>query len=329
MLLPSITYRQPATTGELLDLLQEFGDKAAVIAGGSDLIVQLKNNTASVSHLIDLGAVQELNYIQYDRQEGLKIGAATTLLEIIRNKTIKEHYPALVQAADAVGAFQHQAMGTIGGNLCLNTRCWYFNQSASWRKSRETCFKMGGNKCHAMPKSPNCHASYCGDTAGMLIAYGATVTLEKKGSSRTINLEELYSGDGKAPHRLQPGEILTEIRVPAPEPEQRSIYLKLRQRNAIDFPEVGVALNTVWNGKGCSKLRLVLTAVAPRPVVVTEAEAIVRTRGWDAGIEAEISEAALKAGKPVPNMAGSVSYRKKMLGMMTQQAIDAVNPAKQ
>jgi 4-hydroxybenzoyl-CoA reductase subunit beta len=328
MRLPIITHLEPENLDEALQLLDQYDDQTALLAGGSDLMVQYKNRTTKASHVIDLHKIKSLKYISYNQEEGLKLGATTTLLEIIRNDDIKNNYPALAQAAEYVGAFQHQSMGTIGGNLCLNTRCWFFNQSATWRKARPVCLKMGGEVCHVVPNSKECYASYCGDTAGILIAYQATATIVKNGAERTIPLEELYSGDGIKPIALARGEILTEIQVPAPKPGQAAVYLKLRERNAIDFPQVGVAVNTVWDNKTCVQAKLVLTAVAPKPVVVGEIEDILKGKEWgDPAVVLAVKEAATKAGKPVANMTGAVTHRKKMLGAMTQDALDKVAPS--
>jgi 4-hydroxybenzoyl-CoA reductase subunit beta len=327
MRLPLITHFEPENLEEALQLLDQYDDQTALLAGGSDLMVQLKNRTTKTSNVIDLHKIKSLKYINFNQEEGLKLGATTTLLEIIRHDEIKKNYPTLVQAAEYVGAFQHQSMGTIGGNLCLNTRCWFFNQSSTWRKARPVCLKMGGDICHVVPNSTTCYASYCGDTAGILIACQATLTISKKGSQRTIPLEELFTGDGKQPMALEKGEVLTEIQVPAPKPGQAAVYLKLRERNAIDFPQVGVALNTIWDKNTCVQAKMVLTAVSPKPVVVTEIENILKGKEWgDPALISAVKEAATKAGKPVANMTGAVTHRKKMLGLMAQDALDKVAP---
>lgn len=326
MRIPDINYLEPDNLDEALRLLEVYKNSVEVVAGGSDLLVQLKNRTSSASHLVDLHKIKSLNNIVFDSEKGLKLGATTTLLEIIRNEVIKENYPALVEAAEKVGAFQHQAMGTIGGNLCLNTRCWYFNQSARWRKARPICLKMGGDVCHVVPNSRDCYASYCGDTAGILIAYRAKAVVSKNGSQRIIPVEELFTGNGKQPISLESDEIITEIQVSAPKQGQKGVYLKLRQREAIDFPQVGVSLNTVWEGHNCIEARMVLTAVSPKPVIVDEVEKIIVGNAVDSQIITAFKEAAQNSGQPVANMAGGVRHRKKMLGIMAEKALKKVAP---
>jgi 4-hydroxybenzoyl-CoA reductase subunit beta len=224
-------------------------------------------------------------------------------------------------------------MGTLGGNLCLNTRCFFYNQSQFWRQARPLCFKTGGETCHVVRGGDHCYSVYQGDLAPVLIALGARVKLAKKGGEWVMSLLDLYTGKGEEPIALELGEILTEVEIPAPAPDCKSggsslataswggDYQKLRYRGAMDFPLVGVAAVLNWNGGSCARARVVLTAVASAPVVVEEASKLLEGQKPDEEVIARAAEAAYESAHPVANVGSTPRYRRKMVRAMAKRAI--------
>lgn len=177
MSLPKMDYQAPATLSEAVALLNEHGREAKVLAGGTDLVVACKLRNVKPRLLVSLGGIPALKGISFDAKDGLTIGAMTSLHELRYHPSVVNNYPALAEAAAVVGATQLQHMGTLGGNICLETRCMYYNQSESWRKSRAVCLKMGGSVCHVVTKGKKCYAVFSGDTAPALMALGAALRL--------------------------------------------------------------------------------------------------------------------------------------------------------
>jgi 4-hydroxybenzoyl-CoA reductase subunit beta len=315
----------PSTLSDVFSLMAEQGEKARLLAGGTDLLVASKLRNVKPSLLVSLGGIPALKGIQFDEKEGLRIGAMTTLNEVRYHPDVIKHYPALAEAAAAVGTTQLQTMGTLGGNLCLDTRCTYYNQSASWRKTRAMCLKMGGDVCHVVHKGKKCHAVYSGDMAPALMAHDARVKLVDSAGERTVNIRDLYMGDGKTPNHIKPGEILYDVTVPPPAEKQGSTYLKYRVRGSIDFPLAGVAVRVTLTKDGiCQDCRIVINAVSFGPVSVPDAEDVLRGKGLKEDLIDQAAEQAAKAAHPVANTVGaSPSYRRKMIGILTRRALMA------
>jgi len=331
MRLPKFEHLQPESLEEALDLLSEHGGEVKVVAGGTDLLVSMKQRLLTPGYLLNLKGFEELDFIE-EGKEGLRIGALTRLTTIIKSPLVREKFPVLTQAASCVSAPPLQNMGTLGGNLCLDTRCFFYNQSRFWRQARPLCFKTGGEVCHVVKGGDHCYSVYQGDLAPVLIALEARVKLVKKGGERVIPLLDLYTGKGEEPTALEAGEILTEVEIAAP-PDYKSggssltiaswggDYQKLRYRGAMDFPLVGVAAVLNWNGKSCARARVVLTAVAPAPVVVEEAGNLLEGRKPDKEAIAGAAEAAYEVAHPVANIGSTPLYRRKMVRVMTKRAI--------
>lgn len=323
MRLPKMDHEAPATVKEACTLLDKHGADARLLAGGTDMLVACKLRNLSPKLLVSLEDISPLKGIEFQEDEGLKIGAMTSLHDVRYHPSVLDHYPALAQAAAAVAAVQLQYMGTLGGNLCLDTRCIFYNQSDSWRKSREVCLKMGGEVCHVVTKGKKCYALFPGDTAPALIALGAQVKLVSSSGERVVAVGELYTGDGKAPIALQPGEVLTEIQAPPPQGRQRSVYMKYRIREAIDFPLVAVAARMDANGDGtCTDCKVVLNAVGSGPTEVSGAGDLLKGKAPTDELISQVAEMSVKAAHPVANTAGSSpAYRRKMAGILTRRAL--------
>ena len=233
--LPKLDYISPSTVKEACSLLEQNKGEAEVLAGGTDLLVACKLRNIKPVHLVSLKKIPELTGVTYQEKTGLRIGAMTPLSVMRYNSYIMKYYPALFQAAAAVGTPQLREMATIGGNLCLNTRCIYYNQSDNWRKSRAVCLKMGGDICHVVPKGKKCYATFSGDIAPALIALDAKVKLISCSGERVIPVEDLYSGNGVEPLSLRTDEVLTEIVVPTPMEKQGSALLKVPPKEGYLF----------------------------------------------------------------------------------------------
>ena len=319
MRLPKFEHLQPQSLHEALDLLSEHGEEAKVIAGGTDLLVTMKHRLLTPRYVINLKGLG-LDFIE-ESQEELRIAALTRLTTLIKSPLVRERFPVLAQAASCVAAPPLRNMATLGGNLCLNTRCFFYNQSQFWRQARPLCFKTGGEMCHVIKGGDHCHSSYQGDLASVLIALEARVKLAKKGSERVIPLLDLYTGKGEVPIALEAGEILTEVEIPTPPVSWGGDYQKLRYRGAMDFPLVGVAAILDRNGESCARAKVVLTAVASAPVVVEEASKLLQGQKLDEEAIAEAAEAAYEVAHPVANVGSTSRYRRRMVRVMTQRAI--------
>ena len=323
MRLPALEHLEPTSLPDACRLLQEKGgDGIKPMAGGTDLLVSMKQRVVTPRFLLNLKGLQELRGVEYDESRGLKIGPSVTLRELQAAPDVQQRYPALTEAAHAVGAAQHQFMGTVGGNLCLDTRCWYYNQSHAWRKSRPACLKLGGEVCHVIKGGKACLATYQADLAPALLALGAEVQVTDVGGERTLPLEELFTGQGKSPHALQPAEILSGVRVPTPPAASGASYKKLRLRESIDFPLVGaaVALSLEAGNGAIQEARVFVTAVGSGPVRVPKAEEALQGKPLTEDILEIAGEEASRVAHPVANTPTSPDYRKKMAAVFMKRA---------
>jgi 4-hydroxybenzoyl-CoA reductase subunit beta len=264
-----------------------------------------------------------LDFVTYDEETGLRIGALTRLATLIRSPLVKERFPIIAQAARTVATPPLQTMGTLGGNLCQDARCFYYNQSELWRAAQPDCYKSGGALCRAIRGSDRCHAAYQGDLAPVLIALEARAKLARNGEQRRIPLQRLYIGKGENPIGLAPDEVLTEIEIPPQPGKWGGEYQKLRHRGAMDYPLVGVAavLGQDGHGRGCDRARIVLTAVASAPVVVEEAGQVLQMQQLDEATIARAAQAVYEAVHPIARIGSASLYRHKMARVLTQRAI--------
>lgn len=261
--LPQFSLVRPGTLDEAVAALQAAPD-AALAAGGTDLIVRLRKGLVDASTLIDLTGIDALDGITAT-EAGLRIGAGVTLGEIERSDVIAEGYPAVAKAASNVAGPSHREVATLGGNLCLDTRCVYYNQSHWWRKSNDFCLKYQGDTCHVAPKGNRCRAAFSGDVAPALMVHGAEIEITGPKGTRRIALGDFYDEDGAAHLLLDAGEILVAVHLPAA--DMVSDYEKIRVRKAVDFPLAGVAL-AVDRDKSGARLRLAVTGTNSRPFLV-------------------------------------------------------------
>ncbi|MBI2848787.1 MAG: FAD binding domain-containing protein [Chloroflexi bacterium] len=320
--LPKTEYLEPRTVKDACSILSTK-EGAKLLAGGTDLLVSMKQRVWTPAYVVGLKAITQLAYIDYDEKKGLRIGALTTLRDLVKSPVIQSKYPVIAHSAKEAATLQIQNMGTLGGNICLDTRCWYYNQSHFWRQSRAVCHKLNGDVCHVIKGSKECWAAYCGDTAPGLIALGAKVKLENSKGERVVALKDFFTRDGKNPNVLKSDEVMTEIQVPPLPPHSGTAYLKLRLRKAIDFPMVGAAVFIQLDGKDgiCKDARVVVNAVDTAPLEVEEAAKALQGKKFTDDALKEAQEASYKKVRPVPNMGGgSPTYRRKMVRVFVERA---------
>ncbi len=331
MTLTDLDYYRPQTLKEGLTLLKDHEGKFRPLAGGTDLINNMKVGLNPAEVLVDLTGIEALSTIECSVDKPIIAGGTATIWDLIHQPEVKEKLAALFQAGSGVGAVQHQQMGTLGGNICQDTRCWFYNQTRHWRRAHPLCYKTGGDQCLAMKKSERCHAAYCSDLAPALMAYGATIKLSSLDSERIIPLAEFYTGEGKTPTNIKPSEIISEITIPQSAWKTKSAYIKLRSRKSIDFPQAGVAVVVSEEDGLVTDVSLALTALESGPVLVKGIGEIFRglkTEELDAEkISALAQECAVIAGKdvlPVANMSYRPAYRRRMVGVLIEETLNKI-----
>ena len=316
MRLPKFRYVEPESIKEASTiLLDEPGAK--FLAGGTDILPNMKHRVELPSVVVNIKKIPELNTIQQDNG-AIRIGALTSLKKVYEYPIIAKNLSALASAASSVGSYHHQTMGTIGGNICQQNRCKYFNQSQWWRSSRPTCFKAGGEICHVVNKNEICYSSYCGDVAPALLVLDAKIILQSRDHFREIPLEALFSGNGKAPLNFQRGELLTQIVIPETAMDGFSTYLKCANRESIDFPVVGTAF---WASMEKKEYRVAFTAVDRKPLRGNRVEDFLKGKNLSEELLEEANQIASREANPVKTSNYSPSYKRKMMGLLLRSAI--------
>ena len=311
MRLPHFRFESPRTIAEAAELLASAPQgEAMLVAGGTDLLPNMKRRQQTPRTLIGLRRVEELH--RTSNGDGFRIGAGVTLAELVRDGRIRERFGALWQAASRVATPQLRNMGTIGGNLCLDTRCNYYDQNYEWRKAIDFCMKKDGATCWVATSSPRCLAVSSTDTAPALIALGAEVTLVSARGARAIPIADLYRNDGIHYLTRAADEILTAVRLPRLD-RWRSVYWKLRRRGAFDFPVLSVAAAIKVAADGAvEEARLVLGAVASRPVEAPGASAALIGEPLSDTSIARAAELAAQPARPMDNTDFTLLWRKRV-----------------
>jgi 4-hydroxybenzoyl-CoA reductase subunit beta len=321
MRLPPFRYLAPRRVEDAVRHLADHGGEAMVVAGGTDLYPNMKRRQFEPKVLVGLRGIRELGAIAGTARDGVRIGAAATLTRVGRHPEIATQYPALARAAGVVSTPQLRNAGTLGGNVCVDTRCNYYNQSFEWRKSIGFCMKKDGDICLVAPGSARCWAVSSSDTAPVLWALGAQVALAGPAGERRVPVSALYTDDGIAYlGGKAPGEIVTEIALP-PVDGWRATYWKLRRRGAFDFPVLGVAVALRLEGDVCRDARIVLGAVASTPREVPEAARALVGQRLGPEVMARAAELAAGPAKPLDNTDLVYHYRKKMTRVYVARAL--------
>ena len=302
-------YYKVTSVAQAVSLLAKHQQKAAILAGGSDLLAMMKDRVEGPkfkmpNFLIDIKGIKELNYIK-EQKTGLKIGAGTPLCDIVSSDVIAKKYPLLSQAAGQVGVPQIRNVGTLGGNLCQRPRCWYFRGKLfpdCFRKGGDNCYAPGGeNRYHAVIGGANCYMVYPSDLAPALIALNAKVEIASPKGSRMIPLEKFYIGPDKNILReniLGPQELVSAVEIPTPAAASKGVYLKLKERQAFDFAIVSVAVNLSLKGNIVDQARIAFGGLAPFPLKAVKAEAALKGKGLKDAIAAAC-KAATDGAQPL------------------------------
>lgn len=320
MRLPRFEYFEPTTVEEACALLVRPGARA--LAGGTELLVDLKQKTIAPEALVNLKRIPRLDGIAPGEAGGLFIGAATTLRAVATSPLVKDRCPLLAKAAASVGRPRIPEMATIGGNLCLDSRCFYHNQSQQWKRSLPACHKDGGDQCHVVKGSDACHALFVADTAPALMALGAVVTISSADGERQVPLEDFYTGKGEQVNVLRPGQLLTQIQIPALPPHSGGAYLRHSLREAIDFAIVsaGVVLTVDPSSGSCQDMRIVLGSVAGGPFRAVEAESALRGKALDDQAVETAAKLAAKEARPLSQLGVPGAYKRKVIETLVARA---------
>ncbi len=323
MTLPAFRLARPRSVEEAVAILAAHGPEAMIIAGGTDVVPNLQMNLFSPHVLVDLKPVGELSGIADLPGGSLRIGALTTLTAIAESPVVRAKYPVLASAVGTIAGPLQRNMGTLGGNLCLETRCLWYNQSLFWRRALGGCLKKDGQICHVAPGGKRCWAVWSGDSAPALLALAAEVEIAGPRGARRLPLEKFYLNDGMNRIALGHDEIVTAVYLPAHTAGRRGNYHKLRIRNSIDYPLAGVALALDVDREGrCRSARLALTGVNPAPLLVREASEWLEGQQYSPELAERVAHAAIRAAKPLTTSASTPVYRRDMVRLFTRRALE-------
>jgi 4-hydroxybenzoyl-CoA reductase subunit beta len=321
--LPAARVARPRTVEEAVRILHDAGPESMILAGGTDVVPNLQMKLFSPRVLVDLKAIAGPRGISTTEGGGLRIGALTTLTEIERSAIVKQKYSVLASAARTIAGPLQRNMGTLGGNLCLETRCVWYNQSEFWRESLGGCLKKDGTVCHVAPGGKRCWAVWSGDTAPALLTLDAEIEIAGPRGRRRIPLSEFYRNDGMDRIVLERGEILTAAILPARMAGRSGVYNKLRIRNSIDYPLAGVAVSLEVDAGGvCRDARIAINAVNPAPLLLREAAAQLVGKKYSPELAEIVAHTAIRTGKPLTTSSSTPVYRREMLHVFTRRALE-------
>jgi len=327
--LPAFRFLQPRALADALRMKADAGPDGMYVAGGTDLFPNMKRRQQTPATVISLMGVPELTGTGKG-EGGTVLAACRTLTDIASDPGIRARYPAVARAAELVSTPLLRNMGTLGGNLCLDTRCNYYDQSYEWRKAIDFCMKKDGAICWVAPSSPRCWAVSSTDVAPVMVALGAEYRLAGPQGERVLSAIRFYRNDGIDYLAKQPDEILVDVGLPAPDGWD-CVYHKLRRRGSFDFPVLGVAAWVRWDrgrakgeGKRVTDARIVLGGVASHPQEVPEAGAALTGSTLDDDAIAAAAAAAYKPAKPMDNTDFDLSWRKQMTRVYVTRALEEI-----
>ena len=324
--LPVFEWARPASVDDVLRELSSRPGECLLVAGGTDAVPNLKHRLHEPKRVVSLGGVSELKQVREDA-DGLHVGALVTLTALSRLPQIRRDFAATAEAASLVASPQIRNMGTLGGNLCLDTRCTYYNQTYFWREALGFCLKKDGVLCHVVPQGKRCVAAHSSDVAPTLIAYGAEVEIAGPRGRRSVSVDAFFVGDGVHNNVLGPDELVTRVTFPAAARGQRGAYRKLRPRAAIDFPMLSVAVAARAPARGGSdaaridSLRVVVSALGAKPRLLGGVDALVAGRPAGEETFAAVAASARKQCRPLTNVPYDDDWRHAMVPVMVTRAL--------
>jgi 4-hydroxybenzoyl-CoA reductase subunit beta len=324
--LPDFEYVRPDSVAGCLQLLAEAGSRAAILAGGTDLIPTLRQRLASPELLIGIRHLPELSGVDVRSDGSIDIGAACTLTTLAEHPVVRPRMPALAAAVRSVGSRHVRNLATLGGNLALPTRCWYTNQSEAWRAARPPCFKINGDVCYVIRSARECFALQSSDSAPALIALNARVTLANRGGTRELPLAEFFRKDGLSPVTLEPGDLLQTVRVPPA--EDRATFIKVAQRTGLDYGLGTIGAAITGNNRRVVSARLVVGSIGSWPMRLHQAEHVIEERGLtDDAIEAAADLARQDLGE-VTNLYSPSGYKRRLVRGLVRRALREIRRQK-
>jgi 4-hydroxybenzoyl-CoA reductase subunit beta len=332
--LPQFKLLRPHTLDEAISLLAKHSDNRVsapdstaeaatslrIIAGGTDLIPSMRQKLFEPHYVLDIRKIAELKGIR-QQGSGVEIGALTSLTTIEHSDLLRRRYPVLTEAAATVASPLLRNMGTIGGNICLDTRCLWYNQSLTWRKGCGFCIKKDGDLCHVAPGGTRCWAAFSGDTPPALLCLNAEIEIASAAGLRRMPLRDFYTNDGVAYRNLQSNELVTRVFLPESSADYRGVYRKLRVRGSIDYPLAGVAVVMKRSNGHIADARVAVTAVNPAPILVKGASELLAGKILDEALAEAVGNLAAKTAKPLTTSALTPEYRREMIRVFAKRAV--------
>jgi 4-hydroxybenzoyl-CoA reductase subunit beta len=319
--LPQFKLLRPRTVEEAVSRLGDYAGNILVLAGGTDLIPSMRQKLFEPEYVLDLRGIPAMRGLKPQPDGSVEIGALTTLRAIERSDFLRQHYPVLTQAAATVASPVLRNMGTIGGNICLDTRCLWYNQSLTWRKGCGFCIKKDGDLCHVAPGGTKCWAVFSGDTPPALLCLNAEIEIASARGTRRVPLQDFYTGLGENYRKLEPNELVTRVFLPASAADYRGVYRKLRVRGSIDYPLAGVAVMIKRTNGHVADARIGITAVNPAPLLVKGASELLAGKAVDEALAEAAGDLAAKICKPLTTSALTPEYRREMIRVFTKRAV--------
>jgi 4-hydroxybenzoyl-CoA reductase subunit beta len=319
--LPQFKLLRPRTIEEAVGYLDRHSGNVRVLAGGTDLIPSMRQKLFEPEYVLDLRSISAMRGIKSNADGAVEIGALTSLRAVEHSDFLRQHYPVLTEAAATVASPVLRNMGTIGGNICLDTRCLWYNQSLTWRRGCGFCIKKDGDLCHVAPGGTICWAAFSGDTPPALLCLHAEIEVASASGTRRIRLNDFYTGLGDTYRKLQPNELVTRVFLPASSADYRGVYRKLRVRGSIDYPLAGVAVVMKRSNGHVTDARIGITAVNPAPLLVNGAPELLAGRIIDEALAEAVGDLAAKMAKPLTTSALTPEYRREMIRVFTKRAV--------
>lgn len=318
--MPEFQVHRPATADEAVEMRSQL-PYSYFIAGGTDIIPNIKHRLMLVNDLISLSGIDGMSGVEQRADGTTWVGASTTLKNVATNDILLRAFPSLAYAASQVAGPQHRTVGTIGGNVMLDTRCVYYNQTAPWREALGYCLKCAGTYCHVINSERSCVAAQCADSVPVLIALNASLEYTATSGPGTIKIADMYKNDGRLHrvHSIPDGALVRGIVLPASPPDQRVVYLKIRQRASVDYPQLAIALTATFDDNTVTSLIGVYGALLPKPKRIEFEEAVGTTLSDD--VIEELAAKAYKKCRPQTNIPGSPAWRREMVRVYTARGL--------